>query len=376
MGLYLNSRYEMFKSQNQENGFFDVTFEVEGKLIYAHKFMLASVSEVLERMVSNTWNNAETIKIEAYSFNDFFEFLTFVYSEKCKIDDENVFSMVDISEFYQVNELQIKCDKFLSQKEYTEENILLYLKALSNYSLPLFEKTSFKAIKEKGINLIESKGFMLSKETVMKIVNFEYRVVSEEKLFEKICEWAENRTKKKLSESNEEIYNLNDSIKFELAGILPFICFKKMKLDFLIDFVVKKGFLFSFEELSEILNVVKANETPVKVKITNVNGKSIICMLPYNSEIVEIIKSLKGRPCSYAYPPYFAFWCVRPIKIPSVPSQIKKRDGVDWYLYCVNALIGVVHHSHNITSDLYFIAEMTAESSGFEITQNCKIEIV
>uniref|UniRef100_A0A914QZW3 Uncharacterized protein n=1 Tax=Panagrolaimus davidi TaxID=227884 RepID=A0A914QZW3_9BILA len=148
-----------------------------------------------------------------------------------------------------------------------------------------------------------------------------------------------------------------------------------MKLDFLIDFVVKKGFLFSFEELSDILNFVKANEGFVKVKITNSNGESVIGLLPNDSDIVENIKSLKNRPCDYSGPLNCAYWFEINIDRPSVPSQIKKRDGIGWYLFCFITLIGVISSSHNIPSDLYLLAEMNPETSGFEITENCKIEI-
>uniref|UniRef100_A0A914R0D6 BTB domain-containing protein n=1 Tax=Panagrolaimus davidi TaxID=227884 RepID=A0A914R0D6_9BILA len=141
-------------------------------------------------MVSNTWNNGDPIKIEAYSFKDFYEFLKFIYSGRCSFTDENIFSMVDLSEFYQIKSLQHKCDQFLSKKEYTAKNVLVILKALSNYSLPLFEKSLCKAVKENGINLVESNGFMeTSKESVMKIVKFEDRIASEEKLFEKVCKF-------------------------------------------------------------------------------------------------------------------------------------------------------------------------------------------
>uniref|UniRef100_A0A914P7B6 BTB domain-containing protein n=1 Tax=Panagrolaimus davidi TaxID=227884 RepID=A0A914P7B6_9BILA len=372
MAQFNDKRYQMFKDQNTEKAYFDVTFDVEGKLIHAHKYMLSSVSDVLQRMISDTWKNGKTIKTEKNSYNDFYEFLTFLYSGNCKLNDENIFSMVDMSEFYQVKELQIKCDDFLSKKEYTKENFLVFFETLSNYSLPLFEKTLFKA--ENGINLIESDRFMeTSKEIIMKIVNFKDRFVSEEKLFEKIYEWAENQAKKKQSESNEETLNLNNSIKSELIEILPFMRFKKMKLDFLINYVVKKGFLFSFEKLSEILNSAQANiNFYVKVKITNEHGKSISCMLPNNSDFVDNINSLKNRRCT-GYCRQIAYWTEPQIKIPSTKSQIKKRNGIEWYLYCNNGAIGVMQYS-TITTE-YLIAEMIAETSSFEITYYCKVEI-
>uniref|UniRef100_A0A914Q378 BTB domain-containing protein n=1 Tax=Panagrolaimus davidi TaxID=227884 RepID=A0A914Q378_9BILA len=368
MAQFVDERCQMFKSQNMEESFFDVTFDIEGKQIRAHKFMLASVSEVLKRMVSDMWNTRETIKIETYSFKDFYEFLVFVYSGDCSIMDGNIFSVADLSEFYQVKELQHKRDEFLSKKQYTKENVLLYLKALSNYSLPMFEKAISKSMKY--LSFTESESFMqVSKEIILKIVNFENRIASEEKLFEKIYEWAENRSKKKQSESNEEIYNLNDSIKAELIEILPFIRFKKMKLDFLHKFVVEKDFLFSGNELSEIISFAKANPY---VKVTNEQGQSITGMLSNNTEIAENIKSLNNRSPDYSES-FFAYWNETKIKAPSIPSQIEKRDGIKWYLYCFNGQISVVRYpifnSHNL------LAEMIPETSDFVITKNCKIEI-
>uniref|UniRef100_A0A914Q0T6 BTB domain-containing protein n=1 Tax=Panagrolaimus davidi TaxID=227884 RepID=A0A914Q0T6_9BILA len=275
-----NERFETFKSQDPENGYFDLKFEVEGKIIFANKFMLAPVSDVFKRMISDIWNKKETIEITTNSYNDFYEFLTFLYSGNCKLNDENIFTMVDLSEFYHVIELKKKCDEYLSQKEYTKENILVFFETLTNYSLPMFEKAISKSMKEKRFNLIESDRFMeTSKSTVEKIVRLEDRFVSEEKLFEKIYEWAEKQAKKKQSEPNEEALNINDNIKAELTEILPLIRFKKMKLDFLIDFVVEKGFLFSYKELSEILNSVNASKSSdLKVQM-KLKSQLFVCFL-------------------------------------------------------------------------------------------------
>uniref|UniRef100_A0A914QLX9 BACK domain-containing protein n=1 Tax=Panagrolaimus davidi TaxID=227884 RepID=A0A914QLX9_9BILA len=309
-----DKRFELFKSQDQETGYFDH--------IYAHKFMLVAVSEVFKR------KNIFII---------------------CKLNNENIFSMVDLSEFYQVKEFQQKCDEFLSKKEYTKENILVCFETLSHYSLPKVEKTLFKTMKETGINLVEADGFMeTSKEIVMKIVSFEDRFVSEEKLFAKIFEWAENQVnkKKEAGESYEESLNLKDAIKSEMIGILPFIRFKKMSLKFLHTFVVKNGFLFSYDELSEILE----NANPyVKVKITNSHGKSIIGLLSSTFDAIEDIKYLRNRSCITSKISDSPEWVQRreqQIRNPSVSSRIKKRDGVEWYLYGCTGGIGAVRNSY------------------------------
>uniref|UniRef100_A0A914QI67 BTB domain-containing protein n=1 Tax=Panagrolaimus davidi TaxID=227884 RepID=A0A914QI67_9BILA len=182
-----DERLEIFKSQDQENGYFDLKFEVEGKIIFAHKFMLASVSDVFKRMISDIWNKKETIEIETYSYKDFYDFLKFIYSGKCELNDNNIFVMVDLSEFNHIKSLQQSCDEYLSKKEFTKENTLVFFETLSNYLLPLFEKAILTAVKQKCPTFVESAEFMeASTETVKKIVSFQDRFVSEEKLFETV----------------------------------------------------------------------------------------------------------------------------------------------------------------------------------------------
>uniref|UniRef100_A0A914P3W8 Uncharacterized protein n=1 Tax=Panagrolaimus davidi TaxID=227884 RepID=A0A914P3W8_9BILA len=112
----------------------------------------------------------------------------------------------------------------------------------------------------------------------------------------------------------------------------------------------------------------------VKVKITNGNGKSIFCYITFCSDIVENIKSLKNHPSDSSFLGKYAY-CKEPqIKIPSFSSQIKKRYGIEWYLYCDNGEISVMHRS-TITHH-YLLAEMAPVISGFKTAKNCKIEIV
>uniref|UniRef100_A0A914QT08 Uncharacterized protein n=1 Tax=Panagrolaimus davidi TaxID=227884 RepID=A0A914QT08_9BILA len=206
-----------------------------------------------------------------------------------------------------------------------------------------------------------------SKQIVMKIVKF--KVVPEEKLFEKIYEWAENQAQKKHEESNGEIFDMNDAIKFELTEILPYIQFKKMNLNFLHRFVVKKGFLFSYDELSEILDFVYSRVT---VKVTNSKGQTIFGMLPDDSAIVANIKSLKNvQSMSFRATP----WWLRDFKVPSTRSSLKKRDDVEWYLfYYFNGGLGMAHRTA-IHKSYYLLAEMTPGTSGFDIDGKCEIEI-
>uniref|UniRef100_A0A914Q2M3 Uncharacterized protein n=1 Tax=Panagrolaimus davidi TaxID=227884 RepID=A0A914Q2M3_9BILA len=144
-----------------------------------------------------------------------------------------------------------------------------------------------------------------------------------------------------------------------------------MSLKFLHTFVVKNGFLFSYDKLSEILD----NANPdVKVKITNSNGKSIIGMLSSTSNVDEHIKSLRNRTCTTSYSTEWVYWEEPQIGNSYVSNRIQKKDGVEWYLYGWEGGIGAVHNSYKNLKDLNLLAEMIPETSGFEITGNCKID--
>uniref|UniRef100_A0AC34G0M7 BTB domain-containing protein n=1 Tax=Panagrolaimus sp. ES5 TaxID=591445 RepID=A0AC34G0M7_9BILA len=96
-------RLEVFKAQNPESDELDVVFEIDGKLLYANKYTLCSISAPLKAMLSNRWyRTEEPVGISDYSFDDFKEFITFIYSGECKLSKDNIFAMVDIAEYYDV----------------------------------------------------------------------------------------------------------------------------------------------------------------------------------------------------------------------------------------------------------------------------------
>uniref|UniRef100_A0A914PWC9 Uncharacterized protein n=1 Tax=Panagrolaimus davidi TaxID=227884 RepID=A0A914PWC9_9BILA len=139
--------------------------------------------------------------------------------------------------------------------------------------------------------------------------------------FYQLYEWAENQALVK-NESNDENFNKNDAIKAEMTPFFKLMKFKKMGPLFLIEYVVKKGFLFSHGELSNILGIIHGD---VKVKITNSDGSSIYGYLR-NKSAIEIIENLKNRE-SDNHDNYFIYWKTK-CKEPSTPCPLKWKAGV------------------------------------------------
>uniref|UniRef100_A0AC35GJD3 BTB domain-containing protein n=1 Tax=Panagrolaimus sp. PS1159 TaxID=55785 RepID=A0AC35GJD3_9BILA len=68
-------RFELFKTQDPTNGDFDVAFDLNGKILYANKFMLSPISTTFKSILSKISTSPnELIKIENYCYDDFYEF--------------------------------------------------------------------------------------------------------------------------------------------------------------------------------------------------------------------------------------------------------------------------------------------------------------
>uniref|UniRef100_A0A914NYY7 BTB domain-containing protein n=1 Tax=Panagrolaimus davidi TaxID=227884 RepID=A0A914NYY7_9BILA len=366
---------EDFESQNPE--LFDVVFDIDGKKLHAHKYRLSSVSTIFKSMLSDRWSSKnEAVSIKDYRFEDFKELLSFIYSGKCSFSDTNIFTILDMAEYYQVPHLKELCDEYLSNMEL---NLIIVFKVreISNrYSLIKAKEAIADFIIQNFITLIKSNELLNAEKLVIKEIVTIFATKPQtnkrlENVFLCVYEWAENQANlKKQQLSNYENFNMNDAIKAEMQEFLPFFEFKNMESSFLLKFVVRRGFLFTKDKLADILEYSKSN---FKVKITNNLGQSIFGILSKeNKDTIEFIKTISHSESVNCHN-YYIHWNPKR-QLPSTPSLLKKRDGVSWHLiYFSDGYIGV-KHSSQIAGYHYLLAEMFTETY-FEFTQKCKIEV-
>uniref|UniRef100_A0A914NZA3 BTB domain-containing protein n=1 Tax=Panagrolaimus davidi TaxID=227884 RepID=A0A914NZA3_9BILA len=323
-------RLEIFKLQDLEKGRFDVTFEIEGKKLHAHSFVLTSVSEYMDALLTDRWSKKdEVVKIESYTYDNFYHFLCFLYTGKWDLtpENENYRVMIDMAEFYGVPLLKKYCDNLRKDGiiTFTVENIEEMFELCQKYSLKEFEyslrnfiddnfnkinKTEkFNAFKKPFIQYLfgVERAFILHEKDSIKVFNR----VKEDEFFGAVYKWAENQVTKYES-SNDNNFNLDDAIKVELNDFLPHIEFWKMTYDFLSDFVVEKGFILSPDELKKFFLSYRAdceyeegpvyaayrlaNKQALKKQKLILDGQSFNVADSIKADLAEIIPQIKFFP--------------------------------------------------------------------------------
>ena len=188
----------------------DVTFLVRGKSIPAHKFVLMANSSVFFAMFSGPLaEDGSLIKIDdCEEIEDFLQFLKYLYTEKCDLTWENVFSVLYFAKKYLVSSLTKLCVVFMSQ-EMKAENVLQVFQQAIKYNNHQLKKRSLQIISYFAEEIIKTDEFLSLDIEYLKVVLSEDQLnVSEVQLFKAIDLWCEKRANqmnkmKKASETPE-----------------------------------------------------------------------------------------------------------------------------------------------------------------------------
>uniref|UniRef100_A0A914QPI9 BTB domain-containing protein n=1 Tax=Panagrolaimus davidi TaxID=227884 RepID=A0A914QPI9_9BILA len=234
-------RFKFFKSQNAETGNFDVTFEIEGKKLFAHRFILMPVSEYLNAMLSDRWSNKDDIiTIESFTYDNFYQFLCFLYSGSCNLTNENVFQLIDMGEFYGVSFFKDNCDRYFPSNVgiFTIENYeemfefsQKYSLSKMEYALKVFVCSNFDEITKAEKLFSYEKPFM----DLLSSINYPM-----EEVFEVVYKWTEHQVMKQKDAEENDNFDLLEVVKKELLLNFPKVYFMdktKMEHGFLVNFI-------------------------------------------------------------------------------------------------------------------------------------------
>uniref|UniRef100_A0A914PWT4 BTB domain-containing protein n=1 Tax=Panagrolaimus davidi TaxID=227884 RepID=A0A914PWT4_9BILA len=433
-GIYKmqQERFNIFKSQDHENGHFDVTFEINGKKLFANKFILTPVSETLKAMLSDRWSNKdEAVKIEDYSYDNFYEFLHFLYAGICDLTNENVFKLTDMAEYYGVPFLKEYCERFLSKIKYNVGNIEEMLEFAEKYSLDRMNGALQYFFSRNLENVISNKRFLSYKKPFVEFLST-IDHCSKEKIFEAVYKWTEHQMMMQSTEKNQK-FNFLEAVKNKLITEFPHVySFKstKMSQKFLMDFLdelkdLYERFLIRSEfanfkqiyelaekqalqkqkmssegenfnivdsikaDLSEVLPIVKFYKMEQNFLTNFVVAKGIITAeqarhvndirvcITNNGKLITgvfngdigIRRAIERRRTYNITRRNTTVIRFADYKFPilSTPSTVAKTDGIDWYLCLEEDAFFALKHRTKIEESDYLLAEMKSEN-GFSLT--------
>uniref|UniRef100_A0A914YHY5 Uncharacterized protein n=1 Tax=Panagrolaimus superbus TaxID=310955 RepID=A0A914YHY5_9BILA len=100
-----------------------------------------------------------------------------------------------------------------------------------------------------------------------------------------VCKWVENQA------FANAVFNVKEYSILQLSQILPFIHFESMSSDFLMDFVIRNGYLFGFNTLSNIVRKKIHHD----VEVTDINGRKMCGTMFDRNNIIDKIKDIKSE---------------------------------------------------------------------------------
>ncbi|CAB3378354.1 Hypothetical predicted protein [Cloeon dipterum] len=123
---------ERFQNEFDNHETSDVAFIVEGKKIHAHKNLLTIGSGVFKNLFLGDWKDScqkEHI-IENHSYNAFFAFLKYFYTDEADFTPELAFEVYSLAHFYLVTDLMEECEKILKSGLTMQNVAAVYEKAI------------------------------------------------------------------------------------------------------------------------------------------------------------------------------------------------------------------------------------------------------
>uniref|UniRef100_A0AC35FI52 BTB domain-containing protein n=1 Tax=Panagrolaimus sp. PS1159 TaxID=55785 RepID=A0AC35FI52_9BILA len=401
-----NIRHELFQLQDLQNGLFDVAFSIGGKLLYAHKYILGSASSTLKEkfLLRMRLLNNDPIIIDDCSYADFYNFLTFLYSGSCELNDKNLFSIAEISDKYDVSQLQRRCTDYLTNAKYCSKNFVELYELFNEH--PIFRGAFRSGMLKKYPKWLQSSNFLLAKKkTIEAIVAFDRPYKHEDKLFTAVYQWAATRAKHiqrasnggkndnprvqhplkveinvdddcmiideviatpKKSQPSSHDNALYEIIKNELADLLPKFHFNAMTKEFITSYVVERGFIFSYTKLAKIIDNIKKFE----VEVTDIAGKKARGILIDQDFVIDEIKNLEDiRSKGHSWELSSKFTKHSNLKF--IDAATKLSENIV-YLQILRKN-GDLYIGHSLDDD-FFLAKLNAQK-GFTC-KDCMIRIV
>jgi RCC1 and BTB domain-containing protein len=176
--LFLEEKPVINKINESISGLFDdqkesdFKFKLEDKYIFVHKLILKTRCEHFRSMFSENWdqNDTKEAKIDLYSYNVYYAFLKYLYSDFVDINPEEAIDLLDLANSYCEEELKQKCFSIIIN-ELKVENFCFIYSAAVKYELNELEDFCIQFASHRVREICKSVGFReMDKDSMCKLI--------------------------------------------------------------------------------------------------------------------------------------------------------------------------------------------------------------
>ncbi|CAL1531876.1 unnamed protein product [Lymnaea stagnalis] len=173
----------------------DIILVVEDCSFPCHRTVLAAMSSYFCAMFSSGMreSNDKIITLKGIAPTHFEKVLDFLYTGEIELSYDSVVDILQISSMYQIQALQLICEKYLA-KDLCVQNCIINWKLSTSYNCQYLEEKSFWQMTENFPELRNSNDFLeLNTDELIKFIDAEYlNVDKEEEVLEIVKVWLDH----------------------------------------------------------------------------------------------------------------------------------------------------------------------------------------
>lgn len=184
------------------------------KVLYAHSFVLCLRSPEYYKSFKSTIGVTKLIPVNDVPYEAYYEFLKYLYTEECQIDDTNTAEIMQLSKTYEVNNLRTKCTD-LTIKSVGTSNVCQLLDMSIETGWDAIRRVALTFISKNYLTVLSNEHFLeISQKTLKSILELEpVSDVNELKIFEQVMKLV------------------NRACDNDCGGLIaPTVCMKRAKL--------------------------------------------------------------------------------------------------------------------------------------------------
>lgn len=226
--------------------------------IPSHKFLLSASSDVFRVMFNGSWKEKTEVEIDDSSPEAFKEFLQCIYLTKGTFTEENVHSVINLANKYQINHCVSACLQFLIDNPTPANVCLSYALVNLDEQSDLKQYCMRKITKNPSLAFTSDYFLNCDRNLLEEILKLNF-ICEETIVFDWCLAWAKNACLKNGLDEND-----TKNLRNQLGNCLYLIRFTTMKIEEISERTSKYDGLFEDGELVEIFHSIVQKENKSK----------------------------------------------------------------------------------------------------------------